>query len=193
MSQPDGTERTALYRLYDAQERLLYIGIAKNPTRRWWQHARDQADSWWPDVARKAVEWFDTRVLAEAAEVEAIKREGPPYNTKDVVSFDPAPGYKRQAAAPSKRVQDHRHTAFLRGMWFLQEAERSGISGPELVAAKLRSDIAAGTYPVGSRLPTNSALSRQFGISVNTVSRGIALLKAEGVVVIRHGRGTFVS
>jgi predicted GIY-YIG superfamily endonuclease len=36
----DPTERTALYRLRDADGRLLYIGIAKDPERRWKHHSR---------------------------------------------------------------------------------------------------------------------------------------------------------
>lgn len=31
-------ERTALYRLYDAGDRLLYIGISNNPEARWARH-----------------------------------------------------------------------------------------------------------------------------------------------------------
>lgn len=76
MSWPPG--RTALYRLYDSADALLYIGIAHDPGVRWSRHASTKP--WWPDVARKAVEWHDEREIAEALETAAITAEHPRYN-----------------------------------------------------------------------------------------------------------------
>jgi predicted GIY-YIG superfamily endonuclease len=76
MTQPDG--RTALYRLYNEHGSLLYVGISAKPDSRFKQHASDKA--WWPEVARKAVEWYETRRNAEAAEIAAIKANAPHYN-----------------------------------------------------------------------------------------------------------------
>lgn len=70
--------RTALYRLYDADEDLLYIGISETPEKRWVSHA--DTKSWWPQVAATSVEWFETRELAQAAEAKAIATERTPYN-----------------------------------------------------------------------------------------------------------------
>lgn len=78
MSAEDRRRRTALYRFYDADERLLYVGIANNPEQRWKAHART-AD-WWPQAARKSVEWFDSRPAAAAAETRAISAEAPTHN-----------------------------------------------------------------------------------------------------------------
>ncbi|MFD7705663.1 GIY-YIG nuclease family protein [Streptomyces sp. NPDC059786] len=74
-------QRTALYRLYDDTGRLLYIGITYRPEARWKAHAATK--TWWPDVASKVTEWHATRLLAEAAEVAAIKAELPLYNVDD--------------------------------------------------------------------------------------------------------------
>jgi len=71
-------ERTALYRLYGASGRLLYVGIADNPERRWGQHSRDKA--WWPEVEGRTCEWFDTRGQAERHEREAVQKENPMHN-----------------------------------------------------------------------------------------------------------------
>ncbi|MEU0818899.1 GIY-YIG nuclease family protein [Streptomyces mirabilis] len=71
-------ERTALYRLYDAAGRLLYVGITDNPERRWRQHARDKA--WWSDVEDRSCEWFDTRGQAERHEREVVQNESPLHN-----------------------------------------------------------------------------------------------------------------
>lgn len=75
----DATERTALYRFYDAEDELLYVGISKDPKTRWEQH-RDKP--WRPDVAMRVVEWFDDRATAEHAERKAIQNEAPRYNVR---------------------------------------------------------------------------------------------------------------
>ncbi|MFJ6729416.1 GIY-YIG nuclease family protein [Streptomyces sp. NPDC091281] len=75
---PEPAERTALYRLYDADDRLLYVGITSNPKTRWGRHARDK--HWWPEVARKAIEWFETRKSAERVEKIEVEEQHPKYN-----------------------------------------------------------------------------------------------------------------
>ncbi|MFE1362616.1 GIY-YIG nuclease family protein [Streptomyces harbinensis] len=72
--------RTALYRLFDQEGRLLYVGISVNPTSRWSVHAGEK--TWWPEVHRKDVEWFGDRQQAEAAEIAAIAKERPLYNVE---------------------------------------------------------------------------------------------------------------
>ena len=78
MNDPLAT-RTAVYRLYDADVRLLYVGMAYSPVARWAAHARDK--EWWCLVAHKTVEWYDDRPKAAAAEIAAIQAENPPWNT----------------------------------------------------------------------------------------------------------------
>lgn len=70
--------RTALYRLFDDADRLLYIGVSHKPDVRWGQHSEEK--EWWPQVERRAVEWHDTRGSAERAELAAILGEEPLYN-----------------------------------------------------------------------------------------------------------------
>ena len=43
-------EPTAVYRFYDEADRLLYVGISRNPAARWAQHAVEK--KWWPRVDR---------------------------------------------------------------------------------------------------------------------------------------------
>lgn len=95
MLEPSG--RTALYRLYGATGSLLYVGISVNP------EARLKAHRWGPDrqpwrleIASQAVEWYDTRQQARAAEVAAIRAELPQHNRRHHPAFDCAPWSSRK-------------------------------------------------------------------------------------------------
>lgn len=68
---------TALYRLYDTADVLLYTGISLNPPVRFKDHARR---SWWQDVARSTLEWLPDLDTALAAEKAAIETERPIHN-----------------------------------------------------------------------------------------------------------------
>lgn len=70
--------RTALYRHFDADNALLYVGITEVLVARGKSHS---AKSSWSNLAVRAeVEWFPSRSEAEAAEVAAIKTEHPLFN-----------------------------------------------------------------------------------------------------------------
>lgn len=71
---------TALYLLFDADDRLLYVGITFDPSQRFVTHKRTMP--WWGQVARRDVRWFDTRSEAEAEEIATIQRADPPYNVE---------------------------------------------------------------------------------------------------------------
>jgi DNA-binding transcriptional MocR family regulator len=62
---------------------------------------------------------------------------------------------------------------------------------PDRIATALR-ELASG-LPEGARLPSVRELMREYGASPVTVQRAIAALAAEGLVVPRPGRGTFVA
>lgn len=69
---------TSLYRLYDADDRLLYVGISYNYWTRFGQHEGGKA--WWRDVTRTTVEHFASREAALDAERQAIVDEEPLHN-----------------------------------------------------------------------------------------------------------------
>jgi predicted GIY-YIG superfamily endonuclease len=73
-----GDTPTALYRLRDKSDTLLYVGISDSPTRRWVEHAADKP--WWSDVSDLSMEWFEDRPTALAAEARAIRTEKPLHN-----------------------------------------------------------------------------------------------------------------
>ncbi|WP_275941286.1 GntR family transcriptional regulator [Planosporangium flavigriseum] len=60
------------------------------------------------------------------------------------------------------------------------------------VMADLRQAIASGAFGTNGQLPSEPALSQQLGVSRPTVREAIAVLEQEGLVIRRHGLGTFV-
>jgi hypothetical protein len=72
-------EPTAVYRLYDAREELIYVGMTVNPDMRFGSHAVTKP--WWPEVARRDIAWFETRHEAEQREAQLIAHYHPRYNT----------------------------------------------------------------------------------------------------------------
>jgi GntR family transcriptional regulator len=60
------------------------------------------------------------------------------------------------------------------------------------VADELRNAIKRGEFPPGSALPSQPDLARRYGLNQTSINRAIALLRAEGLVRVEHGRGAFV-
>lgn len=73
------SEPTAIYRLYDADNRLLYVGISRDVEKRWATHKKTKP--WWKEVARKDVVWLKSRTAAFHAEHLAIVEEHPLHNS----------------------------------------------------------------------------------------------------------------
>lgn len=67
-----------LYRFFDAEGTLLYIGITGNPRARWSQHSKTKEG--WRRVDTIRVQHLDSREELEAAEKAAIKAERPLWN-----------------------------------------------------------------------------------------------------------------
>lgn len=81
--------KTTVYRFFDAEDRLLYVGMSVNALARLLQH-KSTAAAWFWDVARISVEHFDTRSDATHAEALAISKERPIHNAMKRV---PSPGF----------------------------------------------------------------------------------------------------
>lgn len=71
--------KAAVYRFYDADDVLLYIGMSQCPFKRSVDHARTAV--WYFDVVYMEVEWFKCEDLAHLAERVSIDRERPIHNT----------------------------------------------------------------------------------------------------------------
>lgn len=69
-----------LYRFYDSDDELLYVGITWNPFRRWAVHYRKAV--WFGSAVRVTCVMFPKLWLALEAEVAAIHSEKPHFNLR---------------------------------------------------------------------------------------------------------------
>ena len=63
----------------------------------------------------------------------------------------------------------------------------------EAIVVRLRELIRQGEILHGSRLPPERALAEQFGVGRSSVREAIRSLELQGLVVTRHGSGSFVN
>lgn len=76
---PAPTGLVDLYRFFDSEGNLLYVGISLHAALRVMEHRIEKP--WWPEVATITVEHLTgSRTTAARAERRAIKREHPRYN-----------------------------------------------------------------------------------------------------------------
>ena len=61
------------------------------------------------------------------------------------------------------------------------------------IMEQIRARIAAGDWPPGKELPSIRALAAGLNVSVITIKRAYLDLESEGVIVTRHGKGSFVA
>lgn len=173
---PEPPERTALYRLYGADDKLLYVGITTEPKVRMKAHAADK--SWWPEVTTREFEWFGTREEAAKAEIDAIRAERPAHNhthnTAAALALLPVVTDEPLRPRPKVVTVDERGPA-------------------QRMAADLRALTMAGDLLPGSRLPSTHDFCDRYKISNVTVQRGLRYLKDEGLAVGRNGQAVFVT
>ena len=61
------------------------------------------------------------------------------------------------------------------------------------IMEQVRARIAGGDWPAGKELPSIRALAAALNVSVITIKRAYLDLESEGVIVTRHGKGSFVA
>lgn len=61
------------------------------------------------------------------------------------------------------------------------------------VAQQLQKEIEKGSFGIGSKLPSEATLARDFGVSRTVIREAISRLKNEGSVEARQGIGVFVT
>jgi DNA-binding MarR family transcriptional regulator len=70
--------KTSLYRHFDSEGILLYVGVSLSQLNRLQQHSRNA--KWFDKITSVTIEHFETRELALEAEAIAIMEEEPLYN-----------------------------------------------------------------------------------------------------------------
>jgi len=78
-----GKERTALYRYYDSEDHLLYVGVSLHAIQRMAQHRQEKP--WYEEVTRVDIEYYPSRAEAERAERFAIQQERPQHNIQHAI------------------------------------------------------------------------------------------------------------
>ena len=63
---------------------------------------------------------------------------------------------------------------------------------PEVVADAIEEALLTGSFAVGSQLPSEQDLARQFGVSRNVIREGSKFLKERGLIGIQNGSGAYV-
>lgn len=104
--------------------------------------------------------------LPDTAPAADVRSDAAP---RDVRSGDPAPSEGRRPGEPT-----------------------SG-SALDVALQALRRSIGTGEFSPGQRLPSEAELGRLLGVSRSSLREAIRMLAALGVLVVRHGSGTYVS
>lgn len=87
-----------VYRLYDRDGALLYVGVTARSTARLGQHMDDK--DWWWLVASAQFEHFPTRADAQAREASLIRTEMPRHNRRSGASPDLSDGVRFTLRCP---------------------------------------------------------------------------------------------
>jgi hypothetical protein len=164
---PEPTERTALYRYFDVNRDLLYVGISVDPDERWKQH-RYSSRTWPALVSYRTDQWIDSRWEAEEAEIETIKIEKPRFN-----------GAHNFTEAPIDSVD-----------WPRFRGSQSGAAS--YLACLLRGEIMTGRWLAGQKLPPLARIAERIATGRKAASLAAAKIEEESLIEFRWGRGFFV-
>ena len=74
----------------------------------------------------------------------------------------------------------------------MKHQERTSKDLASTVYRSLMEAVKDGTYPAGSRLPSENELKEKYGVSRNTVRLAISRLNTLGILETRRGDGTYV-
>jgi hypothetical protein len=91
-------EKTSLYRHFDADGRLLYVGVALSALYRLSQHRIES--HWFNTIAWVEIEHHRSRAHALYAEAIAIREEKPMHNKMRPIPYDPDAPSDTLAASP---------------------------------------------------------------------------------------------
>ncbi len=76
---------------------------------------------------------------------------------------------------------------------FIRIETTSGVPITRQIADQIRAQCASGVLAPGDRLPSVRALARELAVNQNTILRVYERLTMAGLLVMRHGDGTYVA
>lgn len=104
-----------LYRFFDEEGNLLYVGISHSWSQRFHQHER--SSSWFKHVASATFAKYPNREAVELAERIAIETENPIYNKAFNVAYEaPREHFNRLRSWTLYGGEDDAHKALIAGM-----------------------------------------------------------------------------
>lgn len=126
--------QTAVYRLFSADDVLLYVGISKNFGLRWQQHAHERP--WWPEVHHQTITWYGTHGEADEAETAAITAEKPLRNVAKVPRiWDGDPEIRQRLVTANDAFKEGTARLRLERQEAVMEAKRAGWTKYKIAAA----------------------------------------------------------
>lgn len=181
----DPIGKTALYRLYDAEGVLLYVGVSDELKTRFKAHPASKP--WWPSVHSRRIEWFDNRLDAEVAEQAAIHDEGPLWNRDSpwvaVVVADGRLAVAEKVAVQGRAKADETLTSA--PICRSTEADVTDDDEDRVYSAMLAAvveEIRSGALQPGQRLASASGMGERFGVHRTKISRMMEKLRWIGLV-----------
>lgn len=158
---------TALYRFYDSEDRLLYVGITHDLEERWRSHKRNQL--WWLDVARKEHVWLPNRAEAEEAEDRAIRMERPVWD---------------KSRAPRRDLMTTSYDNPRKDPYEEKQVRNA--------AQKITEAVRAGDFPAWSFLPVVNTLADRLRIAVRAADLGRRRLSFGSDAILTQSRHHFI-
>lgn len=166
-----GRAPRAVYRLYDAEGALLYIGSSDNPEKRFARHRATQ--SWWPQVSRREVTWHPWRA-AWGVEAAAIWEERPKHNVMSTQEYSAKASARQRANAETQRVKCRvAYRANKLRDAVARELEADGVNADLAVAAGMMAERAykeaSGAFPKGVDYPPMSYVEKRLALAAAAV------------------------
>jgi predicted GIY-YIG superfamily endonuclease len=153
---------TAVYRLYDEEGCLLYVGISDRPETRFGEHERDKY--WWREVATREVVWYPSRRLAQAEEYRAITLDRPEFNVQD-----------SKQSCVLDRVERAKRRRYV--------VANSRLGAFEKTVARIREDVESHEFD-RDVLPPVDQLADRYMVDPTTVHQALRWL-ADHMIVVR--------
>lgn len=150
----------AVYRLYDTEGTLLYVGASYNPDRRCEEHRRKP---WGAKIARRTEAWYPNREEAFAVERDAIWKEGPLHNQAST------PEYAKLRRAQAAETPEKWRVAYDANQMRLQVARqlrrfgysRDRAEGEGMIVERAYKEL-SGAFPNGVSYPAPDMIERWF-------------------------------